>query len=206
MTPSLSTNVATLEAKAGKDWTSEERADCRRWLFSHKWSDLEGEVARAIPSTPADHRAGVMAAFLNGKLESILDGYKPGFSGLWPYIIICLRRYCRRAARQLNRERSLTRAIAEDEADRTFLEPDSPSPGAPPESLWDQDLQVIAQCKFASLEPSYREPLLRRIRGETYEEIARELGLSITVVKTRIFRARQMLRKALRLAWPETIF
>ena len=204
--PSLSAIIATLEAKPGKDWTREELEACRRWLISEKWSDLQREVAQTLPSTPADHGAGVMAAFLNGEFEPILNGYKPGHNGLLPYVLICLRRYCWRAASQLNRERGLTRPIQENEADLAFPDPGSPAAGAPPDTLLGQGLQVLIQRELATLEPSYREPLLRCIRGATYEEIARELGLSITVVKIRIFRARQKLRKALRTAWPEAIF
>ena len=147
-----------------------------------------------------------MAAFLNGEFESVLRGYKPGFNGLWSYVLVCLRRYCRRAAKQMNRERGLTRPIQENEADLAFLDPGSPAAGAPPDSLLNQELQTLIQREFASLEPSYREPLLRQIRGATYEEIARELGLSIPVVKIRIFRARQRLRKALRTTWLRAIF
>ena len=206
MTSSLSTTIVALEAKPGKDWTHEEREACCEWLIAQKWSDLEREVSHTLPSTPADDRAGVMAAFLNGKLESVLRSYKPGFSGLWPYVLVCLRHYCRQAAKKLNRERGLTRPMMENEAEPAFLDSNSPSPGAPSDALLDRSFQVLVQQKFASLEPGYREPLLRRVRGATYEEIARDLGLSIPVVKIRIFRARQKLRKALRAAWPTAIF
>ena len=204
--PSLSAIIATLEAKPGKDWTPEELETCRGWLISQKWSDLQREAARTLPPSPADPGAGVMAAFLNGEFESVLHGYKPGFNGLWPYVLVCFRRYCRRAASQMNRERGLTRPLQENESDLAFLDPSSPAAGAPPDPLLDQSLRVLIQRELATLEPSYREPLLRCLRGATYEEIGRELGLSIPVVKIRIFRARQKLRKALRTAWPEAIF
>lgn len=194
-----------LEAKPGKDWTHEEREACREWLMSQKWSDLEREVCHILPSTPADDRAGVMASFLNGKLESVLCRYKPGFSGLWPYVLVCLRRHCWKAAGKLSHERGLTRPIPENEAETPFSDAQSPAPGAPPDSLLDRDFQALVQREFASLEPSYREPLLRRVRGAAYEEIARDLGLSTPVVKIRIFRARQKLRRALRAAWPTAI-
>lgn len=198
--------IENLEAKPGKEWTREELEACREWLISQKWGDLQREVERALPSTPADHRTGVMAAFLNGEFESVLYGYKPGFNGLLPYVRVCLQRYCWRAAKQLNRERGLTRPLKEGEGDLDFLDPDSPSAGAPPDILLEQGLQIAIHQELANLEPSYREPLLRRIRGATYEEIAGELGLSLPVVKTRIFRGRQKLRKALRTAWPGAIF
>lgn len=199
-------SIAALEAKPGKDWTCEELDACREWLISQKWGDLQGEIDRALPSTPADHRAGVMVAFLNEEFESVLYGYKPGFSGVLPYVRVCLRRYCWRAAKQLNHERGLTQPLEEDKAGFDFSDPDSPLAGAPPGSLLDRGLRRVIQQEFANLEPSYREPLLRQIRGAAYEEIARDLGLSVPVVKIRIFRGRQKLRKALRTSWPGAIF
>lgn len=195
-----------LEAKPGKDWTHEEREACREWLISQKWSALEREVCHTLPATPADDRAGAMVSFLNGKLESVLRGYKPGFRGVWHYVLVCLRRHCWKAAKKLNREGGLTRPIPENEAEFPLVDAKSPAPGAPPDSLLDRDFQALMQREFASLEPGYREPLLRRIRGATYEEIARDLELSIPVVKIRIFRARQKLRRALQAAWPAAIF
>jgi len=46
-----------------------------------------------------------------------------------------------------------------------------------------------------SLPPDYREPLLLRcVRGLTYLEIGRFLGLPVTTIETRLARARRMLR------------
>lgn len=206
MTPSLPTEISTLETKPGKEWTDEECETCRGWLISQKWGDLQRVVSCVIPPTAADHRAAVMAAFLNGKLDSILRGYKPGFSGLLPYVLLCLRRYCYEAVKRFNCERGLIRPITENEAEPASFNLSSPLPGTPLDSLLDQAFQALVQKEFARLEPCYREPLLRRIRGATYEEIARELRLSMPAVKIRIFRARQKLRTALRAAWPGNIF
>lgn len=49
-----------------------------------------------------------------------------------------------------------------------------------------------------ALEPDYREPLVMQVlMGFTTDEIARELGLTQGAVLTRLFRARQQLRRAM---------
>lgn len=206
MIPPLSPVIAQLEAKPGKDWTSVEREACRSWLISEKWNDLQREVSLVVRTSPADHRAGVMAAFLNGKLEPVLDGYEPGHNGIWPYVVVCLRRHCWKEAQRLNLEHKLTREVTPHEDEPTLLDACAPPPGTPPYWLLDKDLHDLAQREFARLRPSYRDPLLRRIYGRSYKEIADELGLTVTVVKIRIFRGRQELRKALRVAWPGAPF
>lgn len=50
---------------------------------------------------------------------------------------------------------------------------------------------------IASIPPEYGEPLSRFIAGYHYDEIARELGLPLGTVKSRIFQARQRLQRLL---------
>ena len=51
------------------------------------------------------------------------------------------------------------------------------------------------------LEDDYREPLVRQVlMGQTTQEIASQLGLTQGAVLTRLFRARQKLRRELGLA------
>jgi len=55
-----------------------------------------------------------------------------------------------------------------------------------------------------SLEPKFKEPLILQIQwGFNGEEIAEQLGLKLATVNTRLFRARQQLKKML--AQPERI-
>lgn len=60
------------------------------------------------------------------------------------------------------------------------------------------DAQEIDDMRRAifQLETPYREPLIMQVLlGFTTEEIAKQLGLSTAAVLTRLFRARQLLRK-----------
>ena len=57
-------------------------------------------------------------------------------------------------------------------------------------------VQLYAACE--GLEPPYREVALAHFaRGKPAGEIASECGISINTVKTRIYRAREMLKKTL---------
>lgn len=72
---------------------------------------------------------------------------------------------------------------------------DGPGPEA---LLLDSEFQGRVFAAVQSLPEKYREPIMLRHAGElSYEEIAEALELPIGTVKTRIFRAREALRKEL---------
>jgi len=67
---------------------------------------------------------------------------------------------------------------------------------APDEAASRQHLRTVLERALASLEPSYREVvLLRDVEGLTAPEASQALGLSVAAVKTRLHRARGMLRE-----------
>ena len=93
---------------------------------------------------------------------------------------------------------SLTGLFQSDAEDNTEFQP------ADERSLPDKDLidteqeQVIAKA-IATLPPKYRVPvILRDIEGRTYEEIATILDLGLGTTKSRISRARALLKEKLR--------
>ncbi|HVU34267.1 MAG TPA: RNA polymerase sigma factor SigZ [Opitutaceae bacterium] len=60
------------------------------------------------------------------------------------------------------------------------------------------DLRPSLRRFIAELPPAYREPLVRHeFQGESMEEVAAALGLSLTATKSRVRRARLMLREML---------
>jgi RNA polymerase sigma-70 factor, ECF subfamily len=60
------------------------------------------------------------------------------------------------------------------------------------------DLTPALRAFIAALPPGYREPLVRHeFQGESLQEIAAALGLSLTATKSRVRRARLMLREML---------
>lgn len=74
----------------------------------------------------------------------------------------------------------------------------APDP-SPEEVCQAQELRSLVQKAVERVDPKYRIPFCRYALDElSYREIADELGVPVTTVKTRIHRARQMLRRALR--------
>jgi RNA polymerase sigma-70 factor, ECF subfamily len=67
-----------------------------------------------------------------------------------------------------------------------------------PEGAADVDLRPSLKSFIAELPAPYREPLIRHeFQGESLEEVAQALSLSITATKSRVRRARLMLRAML---------
>lgn len=70
-----------------------------------------------------------------------------------------------------------------------------PSPAAEAEN---QAVKACVAHALNSLAPSYRDVYFRReILGEKAEDVAEQLGISIAAVKSRLHRAREMVRNSL---------
>lgn len=68
----------------------------------------------------------------------------------------------------------------------------------PDESLLDDELRVTIERAIAALPEKYRAPIiLREIQELSYEEVAAVLGLGLGTTKSRISRARGLLREKL---------
>jgi len=67
---------------------------------------------------------------------------------------------------------------------------------APPNQLWALQLQDLARCLERLRSDEQEVLLLVGVRGLAYEEAARELGIALGTVKSRLFRARMHLREA----------
>jgi RNA polymerase sigma-70 factor (ECF subfamily) len=76
----------------------------------------------------------------------------------------------------------------------------------PDEALAGKQVELIVRRAIAALEPNFRECLiLRDVEELSYEEIAEITGLNLGTVKSRIFRARTMLREAVEKATGEKL-
>jgi RNA polymerase sigma-70 factor (ECF subfamily) len=85
------------------------------------------------------------------------------------------------------------------------LEVEFAAPGDLEEELADADRHQVVDQALQTLPPAQRVPLvLFHLEGLRYEEIAARLNVSLGKVKTDIFRAREALRKKLRLKLAET--
>jgi len=78
--------------------------------------------------------------------------------------------------------------------------PQLPGPSAlnPEEIAWSAEIQVRFAAALQQLPESYRSAfVLNRGEGLSYEEVASVLGITVQAVKSRIFRAREMLMESL---------
>ncbi len=85
-------------------------------------------------------------------------------------------------------------------------EPDFPAPQNLEEDMARADRRELVEQAVQKLPPAHRVPLvLYHLEGLSYEEIAAKLNVSLGKVKTDIFRAREALRKRLRLTLAEEL-
>jgi len=89
------------------------------------------------------------------------------------------------------------RSLAAETDDDHAIDP--PDPGADPAAaLDDRSLGPALEAALRSLPPDQREViLLADVHGFQYEEIAAATGVAMGTVKSRLFRARERLRRAL---------
>ena len=109
-------------------------------------------------------------------------------AALSSWLFTAVRTHCTRLAR-----RSLRHALALDDGAPIALEGPTPE-----EQLVDRQLRARLAAVLAELEPVDRDVLLRRdVLGETAEEAALALGVSVPALKSRLFRARAEAKRRL---------
>lgn len=85
----------------------------------------------------------------------------------------------------------------EDEEQTEFQPPDTRS--RPDDDLVDSEREQVIAKAIATLPPKYRVPIiLRDIEGLSYDEIAGVMGLGLGTTKSRINRARALLKEKLK--------
>jgi RNA polymerase sigma-70 factor (ECF subfamily) len=111
----------------------------------------------------------------------------------WLYRIAVHR--CQRIRRlRSGQPRSLLRLDAPLREGQAPLDPADPAPSAH-EHLERQELRAKVQAAIRLLDKPYRLVIvLRDVEGLSNEEAAKALGLSVAAVKSRLHRARQMLK------------
>lgn len=93
---------------------------------------------------------------------------------------------------------SLTGLFQTESDDTTEFQPTDPKALPDKDLIDDEQGRVIARA-IATLPPKYRIPvILRDIEGRTYEEIASILELGLGTTKSRISRARALLKEKLK--------
>jgi RNA polymerase sigma-70 factor (ECF subfamily) len=136
--------------------------------------------------------------------EAFLSAFKalPRFSGqsrfsTWLHRIAINAALMKQRSRQRKRERPISDLLPKFLDDGHQAEP--AAPWEPPETvLVRQEVRDLVRQSIDELPESYRTVLLLRdIEGLDTEQTADELGVSVSVVKTRLHRARQALKTLL---------
>jgi RNA polymerase sigma-70 factor (ECF subfamily) len=109
---------------------------------------------------------------------------------------------CKNRFRQRDRQKpylgpSLDEPLADDENESRLRE--IPDVTSEPGKLYERhELRQVVERAIESLPPDYKGViLLRDVQGLAYQEIAEATGLTLEAVKTRLHRARLMLRRKL---------
>jgi len=128
------------------------------------------------------------------KVFSNLEQFKPQYRfKTWLYRIAANAAVDRR--RRARKDRGLTRIGAEDEIGYIQLASEGP---APDQMLSERETRERLEDVLAGMPTSYRQVILLRYQSELrYDEIARITKLPLGTVKNRIFRAREILKRAL---------
>ena len=147
-------------------------------------------VARAILGNHADAEDAMQQAYLNAYAHLDQFEHRGSFAG-W------LTRIAVREALARHRRRGEAVAVESIVGDGSSDRIPSPSPD-PEQAALSSELRTDLEAIIDSLGETYRPVfVLREVEGLSTSESAEALGLSEDVVKTRLHRARAMLRHAL---------
>jgi len=194
--------IETILAKPGSAWTAEELRFVLDWLL---WKDpcglcvyAEGFFHWRWPRIDPGDASEIFNLFLERRLKPSLAAYDPERGALGPFLCSCLKSYCNgQAIRHWEALQQRALIFPADVGVKLAEIPDGSFSADPDMRLQQRELEGDLRRALAELRPSYREALVMQLRGKSYETIAEELGLSVAVVRNRIFRARQQLRRKL---------
>jgi len=150
-----------------------------------------GTVARMLGTSDAEDVA--QQVFLN--VWKSAPRWRPD-AKVTTWLMIIAKRLVFNESRRRSRARLLPQSERPDEDQSLHDHPDS-SPG-PDQRILDHELHRAVEAAMASLgEKERMAVILRRHEGMPYEEIAVVLGVSVSAVKSLLFRARNILREKL---------
>jgi RNA polymerase sigma-70 factor, ECF subfamily len=108
-----------------------------------------------------------------------------------------LARIAWRVAVDRSQKRQGKREVSLDDADKPSTEISSPAIGAE-ETMHSARLGIVMETLIAALPPKLREPLvLSTLEEMSPREVAATLGINEAAVRSRVFRARQILKEKL---------
>jgi RNA polymerase sigma factor (sigma-70 family) len=194
------TQIEAILAKPGRSWSFEERKTIVDWLFPADPYDLGCYAIKFLrsewPRLPLDVANEAFSSFLGRRLDRLLSLYDPDLGNLKGYLRFCLRRHCQSCAfRQWKKD--VRQADLTEEVGNLGSVLATSIQELPDRRLEQREVIRTLPKVFGRLSDQHRQALMMRAEGKSYEEIARDLGVSLAVVKNRLHRARLQLRREL---------
>lgn len=147
----------------------------------------------------------VLQEFCIKRLDAVIRSFKylDDRGDFWAYLKLCLKRFCHRNAKSLQKEKNLFVPFSDTgqpEEDYSATLENLPDYNAerPDKKLSGDQFRSCLEQVLSKLEPGYREVLVKfYFEDKSLAEIAEELNISISNAKIRLMRARQQIRKLL---------
>ncbi len=188
--------------RPGLSWTPTEVEVICDWLFepSRYRQFLHWGVRFLGQYAVAEDAEDALSEFLQSRLKGIIRKFDPSRLSFSGYLLVCFRQFCSRARVRLEK-RETRRApglwlVREEEQQTIENSPELivDSRFDLHRSLEDKEQAEAIRRALKVLPPQYSSVVvLHHFQGKSTAEIARELGISETNAKVRLFRARHML-------------
>ncbi|HWM89421.1 MAG TPA: sigma-70 family RNA polymerase sigma factor [Thermoanaerobaculia bacterium] len=200
---STKTRFDDILARPSSLWTPEEKGDLLDFVLCQDpyalASCAESTFFKKGSGIPLEYGKESFNLFLSS-LDKLLDKYDPKRGKLKNYLRVSLVTHCEeRIARFWRKKRRGPTIVPLEVEDASMI--DLTIEGNPYQRLAQRELhramEVLVPQALSELPVLYSEALMLFLEDKSYKVIAKELGVSLAVVKNRICRARQLLRPKL---------
>jgi RNA polymerase sigma factor (sigma-70 family) len=190
-------------SKPGLSWTAKEIEAVCDWLFGkEQYRYMQYWGMRFLGSyAVAEDVEDAIAEFFEQKLPSIIQNFAPSQSSFMNYLVACFRQFCSRVRVKLEKRQMPNISLARNEEQVFENSPELiiDSRFDVHRSLEDKQQAESIQRALKILPPQFScVVVLHYFQEKSVTEIARELGISETNAKVRLFRARHLLSEFLR--------
>lgn len=199
-------DVRVIFDKPGRQWSPEERLRVIEWLHeSPQHSYLMTSARRHLgPAAAREDEEDLWQGFCLKGLNAVIVSYDPAEGArFWGYLLVCFMRLCWEEGKKIRKRSPVDQPWPEmvtEDGDRIEVEFADPHLYSDPYSVAELNelLGILNQC-INELPWPYRQViLLHYFEEQSIKEIAEKFKISDSLVKIRLFRARQNLRVCLR--------
>jgi RNA polymerase sigma-70 factor (ECF subfamily) len=195
--------IEGLLAEPGQSWSPEDKEYFLEWLLGRDDPYRLKRYAREFlrkgwRGISVEEGAEIFSTFLAGPIDRVLSRYDPQEGEIKSYLRTCLRNHCHAEAAKFWRRKRKEMSLLSTEGNDALLQAwDTSLEGDPARCLEHKIFEGYLGRALAELSDQDREILLMSSDEKSYDAIAEELGVTLSVVKNRLHRARQRLRSKL---------